>query len=403
MILWRWARPMAFAVVFLTGWDVWAQEELDSIQRPPVKKVLPMVPLDSHSVITAVAAPSLGDSLIRRRMAELNQHSPIGMVYNPHVKNYIDLYARRRSSLISRVMGRSGYYFPLFEEILLKHQLPLELKYLAVIESGLNPKAQSPVGAKGLWQFMHSTALMKGLEINTYVDERADPIKSTEAACRYLKELYGIFGDWHLVLAAYNSGPGNVAKAIKRSGGVTDYWTLRPYLPRETAGYVPAFLAVTYVMENAKEYGISTSPSPFLYADVDTVDIRQPLSFAMLSASLGVSEEIIAELNPSYRYRQVPGPRTNGHPYHVVLPKEATALFIATEDSIYKRPALSIAVTTGSALPQTKISTATHTVRRGDTLSAIARKYGVTARSIQKTNGLRGERIDAGQRLKIQR
>jgi membrane-bound lytic murein transglycosylase D len=291
----------------------------------------------------------------------------------------------------------------LIDKIFAKHGVPLELKYLAVIESALDPRAQSPAGAKGLWQFMYSTAKMKGLEINSYIDERADPIKSTETAAKYLKELYRIFGDWNLVLAAYNSGPGNVAKAIQRSGGIRDYWALRPYLPKTTSGYVPGFIALVYVMEYAQDLQLTATEPPFRYDQLDTVDIKKGLSFAVLSQTLQVDEEIIADLNPAYRFRQIPAPQPGGHAYHAVLPREAAQLFVALEDSIYALEPLAIAVPAAPKPAAPKPATVTHTVRSGDTLSAISRKYGVSVRDIQQWNGLRGERIDIGQRLKIKK
>jgi membrane-bound lytic murein transglycosylase D len=333
----------------------------------------------------------------------LDDRTSFPLVYNHHVKNYIDLYTKKRVVLINRVLGRSAYYFPLIDKIFAKHGVPLELKYLAVIESALDPRAQSPAGAKGLWQFMYSTAKMKGLEINSYIDERADPIKSTEAAAKYLKELYRIFGDWHLVLAAYNSGPGNVAKAIQRSGGIRDYWALRPYLPKTTSGYVPGFIALVYVMEYAQDLQLTATEPPFRYDQLDTVDIKKGVSFAVLSKTLEVDEEILADLNPAYRFRQIPAPQPGGHPYHVVLPRNAAQLFVALEDSIYALEPMAIAVPAAPKPAAPKSATVTHTVRSGDTLSAIGRKYGVSVRDIQQWNGLRGERIDIGQRLKIKK
>ena len=400
---WGW-RFTGVLLALLMGPMLWGQEELDTLKGVPLEAREPgLAALDSTFEYAAVrTAPS--DSLIQYRLRVLDGRTAFPLVYNHHVKNYIELYTKRRTALISRVLGRSAYYFPLIDRIFTKHGIPLELKYLAVIESALDPRAQSPAGAKGLWQFMYSTAKMKGLEINGFIDERADPIKSTETAARYLKELYRIFGDWNLVLAAYNSGPGNVAKAVQRSGGIRDYWALRPYLPKTTSGYVPGFIALVYVMEYAQDLQLPAQEPPFRYDQLDTVDIKKGLSLAVLSKTLHVDEEVLADLNPAYRYRQIPAPQPGGHAYHAVLPREAAQLFIALEDSIYAlEPLALVAPAAAPKPPAPKPASVTHTVRSGDTLSAIARRYGVSVKEIQTWNGLKGERIDVGQRLKIKR
>jgi membrane-bound lytic murein transglycosylase D len=399
----RWFLGISLALCL--GTPLRGQEEgLDTL-RPvmPLADPPALVDLDSALPGSAALRPAPSDSLTAFRLKVLDDRTSFPLVYNHHVKNYIDLYTKKRVVLINRVLGRSAYYFPLIDKIFAKHGVPLELKYLAVIESALDPRAQSPAGAKGLWQFMYSTAKMKGLEINSYIDERADPIKSTEAAAKYLKELYRIFGDWHLVLAAYNSGPGNVAKAIQRSGGIRDYWALRPYLPKTTSGYVPGFIALVYVMEYAQDLQLTATEPPFRYDQLDTVDIKKGVSFAVLSKTLEVDEEILADLNPAYRFRQIPTPQPGGHAYHIVLPRNAAQLFVALEDSIYALEPMAIAVPAAPKPAAPKSATVTHTVRSGDTLSAIGRKYGVSVRDIQQWNGLRGERIDIGQRLKIKK
>ena len=206
------------------------------------------------SVLASGEIPDWHDSIYDHRLQELDALSPMQLDYNPVVRSFIDLYSKRRREQVGRMLGLANYYFPLFEQALDKYDMPLELKYLAVVESALNPTARSRVGAAGLWQFMYATGKMNGLTVNSYVDERHDPLKATEAACKYLTTLYNIFDDWNLALAAYNSGPGNVNKAIRRSGGKTNYWEIRPFLPRETAGYVPAFIAVNYIMNYHEEH-----------------------------------------------------------------------------------------------------------------------------------------------------
>ena len=249
-------------------------------------------PLDS--------VPDYSDSIYSMRLAKLDAESPFDLVYNNAVRNYIELYAVRKRAMVSRMLGMTQLYFPIVEEILDKHKMPLELKYLAIVESALNPSARSRCGAVGLWQFMYGTGKMMGLKISSYVDERCDPYKSTEAACEYLQFLYDMFGDWQMVLAAYNSGPGSVSKAIRRSGGKTTYWEIRPYLPRETQGYVPAFIAVNYVMTHAEEHNLYPAVPRMTFADVDTVNIKKELSFQQIAKVLGMPVEDIQYLNPCY-------------------------------------------------------------------------------------------------------
>lgn len=213
----------------------------------------------------------LTDSIFEHYMHDLDARTPFEMSYNPIVRKYLERYLKYGTQRLSRMMAHGEYYFPMFEEHLDKYNMPLELKYLAIVESALNPKARSYVGATGLWQFMYSTGKIYDLKVNSYVDDRNDPLKSTEAACQYMLKMYDVFEDWNLVLAAYNSGPGNVRKAIRRSGGKTSYWEIRPYLPRETSAYVPLFIAATYAMEYGHLYGIGPAEVPAYYEHTDTV------------------------------------------------------------------------------------------------------------------------------------
>lgn len=340
------------------------------------------------------------DSVYSARMEQLNEATPIDLKYNSTVRSFIDLYALRRREQLSRMMGLAHYYFPLFEAKLDQYQLPLELKYLAVVESALNPSARSWVGATGLWQFMYSTGRMQGLKVSSYVDERNDPIKSTEAACAYLEKLYGIFGDWNLALAAYNSGPGNVNKAIRRSGGQKDYWAIRPYLPRETAGYVPAFIAVNYIMNYAEEHLIYPQEIKTSFFAVDTVPVKEKITFTQISKLIDISEEELAFLNPSYRYKIIP--KRSEDPHLLVLPAEKSGLFVANEDSIYALAKADFKVNTEEQPVYVKLNERLrHTVRRGEVLGTIAEQYGVGVSSIRRWNGLRGNTIRIGQRLTI--
>jgi membrane-bound lytic murein transglycosylase D len=277
-----------------------------------------------------------------------------------------------------------------------------------MIESALNPLATSPAGAKGLWQFMYATGKLQGLEIGSYVDERSDPVKSTDAACRYLKRLYDMFGNWELALAAYNAGPGNVSKAIRASGGKTNYWEIRPYLPRETRMYVPNFIAANYALAYGGLHGIKPDLPPATFFDVDTVNVTATLDLNVAAAKFSVDTTLMKVLNPMYKLHVVPAPR-DGKMYALVLPRAAVASFQECADSAYAasnktrvRPeSPEPQTTTASSAPAS--STKRHSVRSGETLSAIARKYGVRVSDIQKWNGLRGTTIQIGQRLIVKK
>ncbi|MHB1278122.1 MAG: lytic transglycosylase domain-containing protein, partial [Bacteroidia bacterium] len=247
--------------------------------------------------------PQFPGKLIQERMSSLGSEIPLE--YNSYVKGFIDLYGRRKVELTSKMMGLAEYYFPIYEEILDRNNLPLELKYLSVVESALNPKATSWAGASGPWQFIYSTGVRYGLTINSYVDERRDVYKSTQAACDYFRDSYELYGDWLLVIASYNCGPGNVNKAIRRSGGKKNFWAIQQYLPRETRGYVPAFVAVTYLMNFATEHGITTTPADF-YSLVQAVEVDQLLTFEQLAVALDLTTEHIYDLNPHFTKEMVP-------------------------------------------------------------------------------------------------
>ena len=354
----------------------------------------------NDSAVNSVDVSDVSDSILSFRMGQLNEESPFDLTYNPTVKKYIVLYSQRRKEQMSRMLGLAEYYFPLFESTLDKYDLPLELKYLAIVESALNPKARSRVGAKGLWQFMYATGRVNGLAVSSYVDERCDPIKSTEAACKFLSQLYRIFGDWNLALAAYNSGPGNVNKAIRRSGGKTDYWAIRSFLPRETASYVPAFIAVNYTMAFAHELGIEPKPSLLSYYETDTVLVKQTLTFDQIQRFVDIDSETLEAYNPSYKYKIIP--KLKKRPYYLVLPKEYMGVFVSNEDSIYSRAQKEVDEKKAELPAYTEMDEKIrHKVRSGETLGGIAQKYGVRVSDIKRWNGLRSDRIKQGQRLTI--
>ena len=342
----------------------------------------------------------LKDSVFAYYMAELDARTPFEMAYNPVVKKYIERYLKYGSTRLSRMMAHGQYYFPMFEEHLAKYNMPLELKYLAVVESALNPKAKSPVGATGLWQFMYGTGKIYGLKVNSYVDDRNDPLKSTEAACQYMLKLYDIFDDWNLALAAYNSGPGNVNKAIRRSGGKTSYWEIRPFLPRETSAYVPLFIAASYAFEYGPIHGIGPAEIPAYYMETDTVRITQQIHFKQVEEGLGVDKALMEFLNPQYRYNIVPV--VDGQDYYLTLPAESATAFRSQQDSLFSMAEAYFDARASTVPELTQMNErTTHRVKSGETLGHIAYKYGVGVSDIKRWNGLSSDMIRIGQRLVV--
>lgn len=340
------------------------------------------------------SVPSFSTDIYRRRLELLDRETPMELSYNETVQGFINLYAVRRKDLTGRVLGLSRLYFPMIEEALDRHDIPLEMKYLAIVESALNPTAKSRAGAVGLWQFMYATGKMFGLESTSYTDERMDPYLATEAACRYLKYLYAMYDDWNLALAAYNSGPGNVNKAIRRSGGKRDFWEIKPFLPKETQGYVPAFIAVNYVMNYATEHNIYPEACLYSFFECDTLHVSGKLRFDQLSAFTGLSLEDLAYLNPVFRKGVVPD---NGKKHALVLPVDKVGIFLANQDSIY-----SYKLDQEPEPEEEPVAESiSYKVRSGDVLGSIARRHGVSVSEIQRWNNLRGTRIYPGQRLVI--
>lgn len=339
------------------------------------------------------------ESIYRQRLAQLPCIVP--MTYNQTVRNCIDLYAGKRRELMRYMMSMADLYFPIFEQILDEYDLPLELKYLAVVESALNPTALSRVGAAGLWQFMLPTGKIYGLEINSLVDERLDVYKSTRAACKYFKEMYAIYGDWHLVLASYNCGPGNVNKAIRRSGGKTNFWDIYPNLPRETRSYVPLFIAATYIMNYHCEHNLCPMQTSLSMA-ADTFVINRMLHLKQVSEVLEVDYELLKMLNPQYKREIIPG---NICPSVLKLPLSATYSFIDNEYSLYKHrieELLANYVPVDAASEDGSTSEKIrHTVQSGENLYMIANRYGVTAQNIRRWNRLKSNRVATGKKLII--
>ncbi|WP_411766140.1 LysM peptidoglycan-binding domain-containing protein [Winogradskyella sp. A3E31] len=344
--------------------------------------------------------PELPTDTLKARLSKLNARTPFNVEYNPSLESVIKNYLKNRRNSLQRLMGLSHYYFPMFEKELDAYDIPLEVKYLAIVESALKPRARSRVGATGLWQFMFATGKMYGLDVSSYVDERRDPVKSTEAAAKYLAKLYEIFGDWDLALAAYNSGPGNVSKAIRRSGGYQNYWNIRPNLPRETAGYLPAFLATMYIFEYADEHGFSPERPQYQYAETDTIRVKQMITLDQVSEVTDINIEELQYLNPSYKLDIIP--YIEDENYTLRLPRYAIGTFVNNEEAIYAFAKAEFDKRE-KPLPQffdndTKVR---YRVRSGDYLGKIARKYGVRVSQLKQWNGLRSNNLRIGQRLTI--
>ncbi|MFN8274509.1 MAG: LysM peptidoglycan-binding domain-containing protein [Flavobacteriaceae bacterium] len=358
----------------------------------------------------------LSTDLLKARLKEMDSKSPFNIEYNQGLENIIKSFLKNRKKAFERLMAVSEYYFPMFEEALAKQNVPLEIKYLAVVESALNPRAVSRVGATGLWQFMYHTGKQYNLGIDSYVDDRIDPLKASEAASQYMTNMYKIFGDWDLVLASYNSGPGNVAKAIRRSGGHQNFWNIRKYLPQETQGYVPAFLATMYIYEYHKEHGIKPDRAIVKHFATDTIMIKKQMTFKQIADLLDMPIAQIQMLNPQYKLNVVPAYHDNA--YYLRLPNDKIAMFTSNEDKIYayvqheldqrERPfnsrfqqawASRDSLSSGESYSVTR--TKFHKVRRGDNLSEIADRYDVAVSDIKRWNKLKSNKAPLGRNLKI--
>lgn len=342
--------------------------------------------------------PVYSDSVYNQRIQKLNAGTPIKLTYNQYVKDYIELYAVKKRGLTQRVMGLAQIYFPMFEEHLDKYNMPLELKYLAIVESALNPEARSRVGATGLWQFMYGTGKMYDLGVTSFVDDRRDPIKSTIAACEHMSDLYKMYHDWLLVLAAYNSGAGNVNKAIRRSGGKMDFWQIRPFLPLETRGYVPAFIGVTYVMSYAAEHNLRPVPPRIKHYEIDTVTVKDFLTFNQISENINVPIEELQFLNPSYKSGVIPA--IKGSSYVLRLPKKYVPHFVNNEMQLYALNAeKKIQQEQLVSLMKTVTEAEYHKVRKGESLGLLAKKYHCSVTDLKRWNKLRSTQLAIGQRL----
>lgn len=365
----------------------------------------------------ASAIPEFSDSVYCERLNVMNEMSPFQLECNETTLATLKFFVQKRRGFARIVLGRSKLYFDMFEAKLAQYNLPIELKYLAVIESGLRPQVKSRAGALGLWQFMYATGKMYGLKENSYVDERMDPELATDAACRYLKKLYEIYNDWNLALAAYNAGPGNVNKAIRRSGNKLTYWEVRPFLPKETQGYVPNFIAAAYLLTYHAEHNIIPAEADVQYYQLDTMCLKKGVHFTSISKVLGIELAEIQALNPIYKRDFIP---YSDDQYCLTLPLEKIGQLVTLEDSLYR-------VEFGPVVPETPTMNDTgnevvengsndtpkpvtttpagnydyHKVSSGETLGAIASRYGMSVNDLQRINGLNSTRIYVGQRLKV--
>jgi membrane-bound lytic murein transglycosylase D len=342
----------------------------------------------------------LSTTVLKERLQKINSKTPFHIAYNPALEKVIKSYLKYRKRYYPALMAKAVYYFPMFEKYLDQYDIPLEMKYLAIVESALNPTAKSRVGATGLWQFMYPTGVQYKLKVSSYVDERQDPVRATIAACKYLSDLYTIFGDWDLALAAYNSGPGNVAKAIKRSGGYRNYWNIRPFLPRETASYVPAFYATMYLFEYQKEHNLVADAPQIRSFETDTIHVKKTIQFDHVSEATGISLELIQFLNPSYKLDIIPF--IEGKKYVIRLPRKNSFNFIEKEQAIYAL-ANEDASKREKPLPTyfEMDKRIRYKVKNGDFLGKIANKFGVRVRDIKRWNRMKTSRLKIGQRLSI--
>ena len=384
---------------YYTSWDT---TQLTDIEMRVLDRMLMW--LDTTGCTAVHDTTTLPDSVYKARLQALP--CVIELPYNERVRAFILRYVKYRPKQVARMMRMGQYYFPIFEEYLGRYNLPYELKYLPVIESALNPVACSYVGAAGLWQFMPATGKLFGLEINSLVDERMDPLKATDAACKFLSSMYAVYKEWNLVIAAYNCGSGNVNKAIRRAGGKRDFWSIYPYLPRETRNYVPIFIAANYAMNYGEEHGICKAPIEKAMI-TDTIRTAQRMHLQQVSDNLGISMDEMRRLNPQYSRDILPG----GKAYTLVLPSEKTGQYIDMQDSIIAYKADSLINNRRAEIDMAKETSINgayrvngvtyYTIKEGDNLGKIAKKFHCTVKQLKQWNGLKNDNIRAGKKLKI--
>ena len=347
---------------------------------------------------TPIAPENLNSDTIKNRIDRLNKKTPLDIFLSSDVEKLIKKYLKNRTDFYAKNKDKINLYFPMFEEQLQNRKIPLELKYLPIIESRLDPEAVSRVGATGLWQLMFYTGLENGLKLNSYIDERMDPLKSTIAATKYLEKLYKIHPDWNLALASYNAGPRTISKAIKRSGGYKNYWNLRPFLPRETANYIPSFIATMYILEYAEEHGINIKQPPNTKPKIDTIYVKNQISFEHISSFLNISKEMIKKYNPSYIHEIIPGKNKN----YITLPEKVVDSMISNEERLY---AYSKSEFDKQEKPLPDLysidSKIIYKIKYAEFLGKIAKKFGVKVSDLKRWNNLKSDAIKENQKLII--
>lgn len=387
---------------FIPYYTQWNDSELTDIEMRALDLSLQW--LDTTGCVLTHDTTTLPDSVYKARLQALP--CVIELPYNERVRAFIIRYVKRNPKQVARMMRMSDYYFPIFEEALCRYKLPYELCCLPIIESALNPMARSHAGAAGLWQFMPATGKLFGLEVNSLVDERMDVIKATDAACRFLSSMYTIYHDWNLVIAAYNCGSGNVNKAIRRAGGKRDFWSIYPYLPRETRNYVPIFIAANYAMNYGQEHGICKAPVEKAMM-TDTIRTTKRLHLQQVSENLGIDINELRRLNPQYSRDILPG----GSVYALCLPSEKVGMYIDLQDTILTYKADSLINNRRAEIDLAKVTSITgayrvngvtyYTIKRGDTLGGIAKKFHCSVKQLRQWNGLKNDNIREGKKLKI--
>ena len=369
----------------------------DMKTAPPFLLLLLCQTIFSQKFNTAPITPeNLNSDTIKNRIDRLNKKTPLDIFLSSDVEKLIKKYLKNRTDFYAKNKDKINLYFPMFEEQLQNRKIPLELKYLPIIESRLDPEAVSRVGATGLWQLMFYTGLENGLKLNSYIDERMDPLKSTIAATKYLEKLYKIHSDWNLALASYNAGPRTISKAIKRSGGYKNYWNLRPFLPRETANYIPSFIATMYILEYAEEHGIDIKQLTNTKPKIDTIYIKNQISFEHISSFLNISKEMIKKYNPSYIHEIIPGKNKN----YITLPEKLVDSIISNEERLY---AYSKSEFDKQEKPLPDLysidSKIIYKIKYGEFLGKIAKKFGVKVSDLKRWNNLKSDAIKENQKL----
>ncbi len=398
-------RPLSITILFLFINFLWSQDGLSTEAFSDQliasnEETTPTSTLNSSfndKTIELEHEETFNSEILKERLNSLDERTPFNVPYNATVERFIRVYLKTRKDDFSNLMDKAQYYFPIFEEYLDKYDLPIEIKYLAIVESALEPNARSISGAKGLWQFMYHTGKQFDLNVTSYIDERTDPIKATQAACKYLKSLHTTFKDWDLALAAYNSGPGNVSKAIRRSGGMRNYWNIRKYLPAETRGYLPTFYATFYLFEYGKNHQIHPKNSEITYHETDTILVKNKITFKEIMERFNIEDKLLRFLNPQYRLGVIPFSKQKK--YYLTLPKSMISKFVSNESEIYK-----LARHNAQREPtnfHTPNKSNSYIVQPNDNLTSIAQKFNITISQLKEWNGLQTNYVIDGQRLVI--